>query len=105
VTSKQGNAIYRPVPLDTSSMQLTGELVGLIEILAENAHDTWAAERLAAGWQYGPQRDDDARLHPCLVPYANLSETEKDIDRKMVLSTVRSIIAYGYELQRITRDR
>jgi hypothetical protein len=92
---------YRPRPIDTSRVELTVELAALIEVLAENAHDTWAFERMAAGWRYGPKRDDDALLHSCLVSYANLSETEKDVDRSMVVSTVRAILAHGYELRRL----
>jgi len=95
-----GPSGYRPAPLDTSSVSLDGELEALIEILAENAHDAWAAARFAAGWQHGPRYDAVAHLHPNLVPYGDLSEAEKDIDRDVVVATVRGIIAHGYELRR-----
>lgn len=91
---------YRPAPLDTSGVRLTEELTRLIETLAENAHDTWAVDRLAMGWRYGPHRDDSAQLHPCLVPYADLSEAEKNIDRDIVAATLRALLALGYELRR-----
>lgn len=41
-----------------------------------------------------------ARLHPNLVPYDDLSEAEKDIDRDVVVATMRGILAHGYELRR-----
>jgi hypothetical protein len=97
VTETEG---YRPAPLDTSGVRLTGELKQLVERLSENAHDTWAVDRLAMGWRYGPNRDDNARLHPCLVPYAKLSEAEKDIDRDIVVATLCAILTLGYELRR-----
>jgi hypothetical protein len=91
---------YRPRPLDTSGVRLDAALMALVEVLAENAHDAWAAERLAQGWRYGRQRDDARKLHPSLVPYADLPEAEKQIDRSMVLATVRAILALGYDMRR-----
>jgi hypothetical protein len=41
---------YQPAPLDTSNVQLTEELTRLVEMLAKNAHDIWAVDRLAMGW-------------------------------------------------------
>jgi len=49
----------------------------LSEHLARNAHDIWARQRLADGWNSGPGRDDAAKEHPCLVPYKDLPESEK----------------------------
>lgn len=51
---------------------------------------------MAEGWTFGPQRDDPAKKHPCLVPYADLPESEKDYDRKAALGTLRAILALGY---------
>lgn len=91
---------YHPVPPDYPDIPLDDALKALIEILAENAHDAWAAARFADGWQNGPQYDTRARLHPNLVPYDDLSEGEKDIDRGVVVATMRGILAHGYELRR-----
>jgi hypothetical protein len=95
---------YRPEPLDTSGVTLTEELLQLIEVLAENVHDTWAATRLSMNWQYGIHHDSGNQLHPCLVPYADLQEDEKDIDRNVVVAIVGSILALGYEIRRLDPD-
>jgi RyR domain len=95
-----GEISYQPAPIDTSQVELTDDLKKLIEILAENAHDTWAIDRFEMRWRYGPCRDDAKRLHPGLVPYAELSEREKDIDRDMVVATIRAVIALGYVLRK-----
>ena len=55
-------------------MEIPESLAGLIEDLAENVHDAWAATRLEQGWTYGPERDDKLKKHPCLVPYGDLPE-------------------------------
>jgi hypothetical protein len=89
---------YRPAPIDTSAAPLSPELHALTERLAENAHDIWAAQRLADGWTFGPKRDDAAKKHPCLVPYAELPDSEKQYDRIAALGTLRAILALGYRI-------
>ena len=90
---------YVPLPIDTRSISLTDDLAALTEKLAENAHDLWAAERLAQGWKYGAARDDVAKHHPCLVPYDALPEAEKTFDRQTVLGTLKAILALGYQIK------
>ena len=41
---------YEPKPIDTSSITLPRDLIDLTERLAENAHDIWARQRMADGW-------------------------------------------------------
>ena len=43
-------------------------------------HDQWMREKLEGGWRYGPTKDEAAKTHPSLLPYAELSETEKRKD-------------------------
>ena len=87
---------YVPRPIDASAVHLAPALIALTEQLAENTHDLWAQERMAQGWSWGPVRDDGSRTHPCLVPYAALSEAEKKFDRETAMGTLRAIIALGY---------
>jgi ryanodine receptor 2 len=89
---------YTPNPLDDTGVQLPQELSQLAEQLAENTHELWARQRIADGWQYGPQRNDDIRRHPCLVPYDQLPESEKEYDRLTVLGTLKAILALGYKI-------
>ncbi len=89
---------YSPQPVDTSSVTLTKEILALTERLAENNHDIWAQRRLDEGWTYGPQRDDERKLHPCLVPYADLPESEKEYDRATALEALKFILAAGYKI-------
>lgn len=91
---------YQPKPIDTSQVALTASILELTERLAENAHDVWAQQRLADGWTYGPTRDDNAKKHPCLVPYAQLPNAEKEYDRRAALETLKAIIFLGYRIER-----
>ncbi|MCX5674743.1 MAG: RyR domain-containing protein [Planctomycetota bacterium] len=92
---------YRPNPIDTSGIMLPRDLLELTERLAENAHDIWAARRMAEGWTHGPQRDDAAKKHPDLVPYADLPESEKQYDRSTAMETLKAIVALGYRTGRV----
>ena len=49
---RQSNG-YLPRPLDLDSMRLEDGLHGLVERLAENCHNVWAAGRIKQGWTYG----------------------------------------------------
>jgi hypothetical protein len=91
---------YEPEPIDTTRVQLPVSLTELTERLAENTHDVWARQRLAEGWTWGPRRDDHARTHPCLVPYSQLPESEKEYDRRTAMETLKAIIALGYRVER-----
>jgi hypothetical protein len=93
---------YQPKPIDTSRVALPGAIEALAERLAENAHDIWARQRLADGWTYGPMRDDPDKKHPCLVPYADLPESEKTYDRKAAMETLKAIVALGYRIRKVS---
>lgn len=91
---------YPPKPIDTSAVELPTDLLDLWERLAENAHDNWAKRRLSEGWTYGPKRDDDAKQHPDLVPYADLPDSEKQYDRDAAMETLKAIVALGYKIEK-----
>lgn len=69
-----------------------------MEKLAENAHEVWSLGRIADGWTFGPWRDDATKQHPCLIPYDQLPESEKDYDRRVSLETLKAILALNYEI-------
>ncbi|MBR4752871.1 MAG: hypothetical protein IKX88_00520 [Thermoguttaceae bacterium] len=89
---------YIPKPVDVSAIVLPKELEALTEKLAENAHEVWAAGRIAQGWTYGEKRDDVEKKHPCLVPYEQLPESEKEYDRNTAMNTLKLVVAYGYNV-------
>jgi hypothetical protein len=91
---------YDPKTIDTSHVMLSSDLEELIERLAQNNHDHWACKRIDEGWRYGPRRDDDHKEHPDLVPYEQLSESEKEYDRKTVIEALKAIIALGYQVKK-----
>lgn len=91
-------ATYNPRPADLSAVEIPPALAPLAEAIAENVHDIWARGRMDAGWTYGPQRDDALKTNPCLVPYADLPESEKAYDRDTALGTLKFILANGWAI-------
>lgn len=91
---------YRPEPIDTDGVILDEGLSALTEILARNAHEVWARERLGDGWRVGPHRDDVRKEHPCLVPYDELPDSERRYDRRAVTTTIQALRALGYRIER-----
>ncbi len=92
---------YTPTPADTSDIQIPADIESLTEALAENTHDVWAAGRIKQGWTYGPTRNDTTKETPCLVPYADLPDSEKAYDRMTAQETIKLILKLGY---RITKE-
>jgi hypothetical protein len=90
---------YRPATIDTSKVQLPREIEDLTEKLARNAHEIWSRQRLADGWRLGPQRHDEKKQHPCLIPYEELPESEKIYDRSTAMETVKAILALGFRIE------
>ena len=89
---------YVPHPIDVDNIPLDGELEELQEAIAENAHDVWAEARIKEGWKYGKERDDRLKLHPDLVPYTALPDSEKEYDRIMAFKTIKLVKKLGFDI-------
>jgi len=92
--------MYKPNPIDTSDVVLDNELIMLTEEIAENVHEVWSKGRIEDGWIYGQTRNDEKKETPCLVPYSELSDEEKEYDRKTAMETLKLIIKLGYTIEK-----
>ena len=91
--------MYTPQPIDTNDVKLPEELGQLVEQMSKNVHEVWAATRIQQGWTYGEQRNDELKTHPCLVPYEELPEEEKEYDRNTALGTLKLIMKLGFKIK------
>lgn len=66
-----------------------------VETLAEMEHGRWNVERLSQGWTLGDKVDHEQKRSPYLVPWADLSDDIRELDRQ----TVRKIPQYLAEVQ------
>lgn len=90
--------MYNPKPFDIDEIELPQEVLDLSEKIAENVHEIWSVGRIKDGWCYGEVRNDSKKETPCLVPYSELPESEKEFDRNTALSTLKLIQALGYKI-------
>ena len=91
---------YIPQPIDRSDVELPKEMEQLVEEMSKNVHDVWAEARISQGWKYGKKRDDEKKTHPCLVPYDELPEEEKEYDRKTSIGTLKLILKLGFKVSK-----
>lgn len=92
--------MYIPAPINTDEIILSEELIALIELIAANVHDVWAAGRIKEGWCYGETKNAEKKTTPCLVPYNELPESEKEYDRNTAIETLKLITKLGYEIKK-----
>lgn len=95
---------YNPQPVDVSKVKLNDDLMELIEVIAENAHDVWAVDKMKAGSTYAPldnNGNEEKGHNHYLVPYFMLSEADKEPDRRMATHTIKLLKRLGYRLVNI----
>ncbi|MGN0067650.1 MAG: RyR domain-containing protein [Bacteroides sp.] len=90
--------IYEPSPIGLDDVELSEALSELQEAIAENAHEIWAKNRRDQGWSYGPERNDQKKETPDMIPYCNLPESEKLYDREMAMQTLKLVKKLGFEI-------
>ena len=71
-----------------------------VELLAELEHDRWSETLVAQGWQAGTPRDEIARVHPDLIPWDDLPEERRGIDRDHVQAIPHLLSLVGLRIAR-----
>ncbi len=62
------------------------------EILSRLEHRSWRYERLVNGWRYGEKRNNRQRLHPSIVLWHDLSESERKKDVSQLKSVTEQLL-------------
>lgn len=57
----------------------------------EQSHQNWLNQKVTEGWACGPEKDTEAKTHPCMVPYQDLP-TDHRIKDHLFRSAVLSVI-------------
>jgi len=85
------------VPADDTAAEALRLTANIVETLAEYEHQRWMMHQINTGWTYGPDRDDDLRVHPLIIPYKDLTEAQKELDRDPVrhITTLIALVGLG----------
>ncbi|XP_062938981.1 ryanodine receptor 2 [Cynocephalus volans] len=97
----EGN--FNPQPVDTSNITIPEKLEYFINKYAEHSHDKWSMDKLANGWIYGEIFSDSSKVQPLMKPYKLLSEKEKEIYRWPIKESLKTMLAWGWRIER-TRE-
>lgn len=65
---------------ETKASAIDGVEAALHGTTPEQSHENWLRFKTEHGWVYGPEKDFEAKTHPCMVPYAELPEEQKQKD-------------------------
>lgn len=76
-----------------------------IEWLARVEHRRWMADRIDHGWRSGSPRDDARLIHPSIVDYETLSDSEREKDRANIRALVEALARAGKILTRREHER
>lgn len=71
-----------------------------IEHLAVLEHERWVKHRRAEGWRQAPVRDPDRKLTPYLLPWDELTEDVKDLDRDAIRALPGFLARAGFSITR-----
>ncbi|HEY8002458.1 MAG: RyR domain-containing protein [Vicinamibacteria bacterium] len=90
--------------VERSTAVFDQRLTGRLEEFAEAEHERWMRERIGRGWSYGPERDDGAKRHPCLLAYDQLSDEDKDKDRVAVIALPEMLAKAGFAVEPVAGE-
>lgn len=79
---------------------LSPDIQSIFEDIAAAVHQQWSKGRIAEGWTYGAERNDSLKKTPCLVPYKDLPEIEKDYDRNTARCVIGTLQELGFIIER-----
>ena len=74
---------------------------GVTEQYAILEHDDWVEGKLRFGWKYAPERDDEKRLHDCLLPWTELPEHQREKDRAAARNVIKLTRLAGMKVIRL----
>lgn len=91
---------YVPYPIKCNESDIPDEVMKILEKISRNTHEVWAEGKMRDGWQYNEFYSANTKMHPNLVPFEQLIESDKQYDRNTSLGVIKCLIAEGFEIRR-----
>jgi hypothetical protein len=88
-------------PENVDSIVMSAGMATLAELLAQNIHEAWCADRLTDGWRYAPEKMDitgEIKCTPKLQPFAQLPYKTKKKLRQRCRATLKTLMAWGFRV-------
>jgi len=71
-----------------------------ILVMAKQEHNRWMQEKIEDGWTSAPVRNDEKKLHDCLVPWEELTEEVQGWDKEPCANMIPILSEMGYGVYR-----
>ena len=98
-TAIDDNSSFVPKPIEVSDIILPRSYSHIMQHIAEYLHDVWTVNKIDYGWGYDPVRNDERKLHPDLIPYSLMTESQKKWDLELAEKTIQTLKALGYDIK------
>ena len=97
---ERGMRPYTPHPEYVAHIKLPNDIVPVADMLAENAHEIWAVDRIAeAKKKQAEGIDMNPYKNSFMKPFLELSKGERKGDYLTALNTIKLIIKLGYDIK------
>lgn len=80
-----------------------GEEKDEVALMAPIEHELWRQNHFDRGWRVGPEKDPEKKTHPNLVPWENLSPSEKEKNKKFVRDLPKILARAGFQIVKINQ--
>ena len=70
-----------------------------VDLMAQQEHERWMAERKRQGWRFDPERKDPRlKFHPDLLPWDDLASLARDKNRQAVAALPALLARAGFQV-------
>jgi hypothetical protein len=70
--------------------------------MARMEHEYWCREKTAEGWKYGPGKDPDQKTNPSILPWDELSKSEKEKNKNYIRGLPRLLAQAGFQVDTVS---
>lgn len=96
---ERGVRPYKPHPEYVAHIKLPTEIASIADMLAENAHDTWAQERLAETEKNKAKGNQEKTFDDSfMMPFSELPEKKRKSDYLSSLNTIKLLYKLGFTI-------
>lgn len=95
-TGGLGEYIMAPHQLSAGAIMGNTDFYILCDTLTKFQHNSWIDDKISKGWRYGPELNMNEKTHPMLLPWNDLPEKYKKMDKRLPEEFFKTLKELGY---------
>jgi hypothetical protein len=72
-----------------------------VSMMARMEHESWCLGKKDQGWHYGPEKDNDKKTNPALLPWEELPDGEREKNRDFIRGLPRLLVQAGFQIEKL----